>query len=137
MADNKTRQRAGSAAVFLDGIQDEHRRADAKAVCDLMSQVTGEPAVMWGNSIVGFGQLHLRYDGGRELDWFLVGFSPRKESTTLYIGDGFDAYDELLGRLGKHSTGKSCLYIKRLSDVDADVLRQLVTRSVAHQRRST
>jgi len=89
---------------------------------------------MWGSSIIGFGQQHLVYDSGRELDWFDVGLSPRKQSLTLYITEGFDGYAELLGRLGKHSTGKSCLYIKRLSDVDQDVLEEIVTRSIARTR---
>lgn len=136
MAENKTQANAGSVADFLNCIEDERRREDAHTVCDLMARITGEQPVMWGSSIVGFGQLHLRYDSGRELAWFLVGFSPRKQSTTLYIGDGFDAYEELLGRLGKHSTGKSCLYLRRLSDVDMDVLERLVAESVEHQRRA-
>lgn len=136
MAENKTQPHAGSVPGFLDSIDDELRREDARAVCKLMMRITGEHPTMWGPSIVGFGQLHLRYDSGRELDWFLVGFSPRKQSTTLYIGDGFEAHAGLLSRLGRHSTGKSCLHIKRLSDVDTDVLEQLVTDSVEHQRGS-
>ena len=97
-----------------------------------MEEVTGEKAVMWGDSIVGFGTYHYVYASGREGDWPVTGFAPRKQALTLYIMSGFDQYDELLARLGKHSTGKSCLYIKRLSDVDVDVLRELVAESVAH-----
>lgn len=91
MVQNKTQPQAGSVSGFLDGIEDGRRRADAAAVCELITRVTDEQPVMWGSSIVGFGQLHLRYDSGRELDWFLVGFAPRRQSTTLYIGDGFAA----------------------------------------------
>ncbi len=134
MAENKTTQGTGNVVDYLAGIPDEQRRADAQSVCDLMARVTGEPPAMWGSSIVGFGHMHVRYASGRQLDWFLVGFAPRKQSTTLYIGDGFDAYAGLLSRLGTHSTGKSCLYVKRLSDVDLAVLEELVTQSVTHQR---
>ena len=101
-----------------------------------MEDVTGAEATMWGDSIVGFGSYHYTYASGRENDWFLVGFAPRKRSLTLYIMSGFDAYDELLGRLGKHSTGKSCLYINKLTDVDTAVLRDLVQQSVDHMRKT-
>jgi hypothetical protein len=134
MAELKTQPNDDDVAAFLENVPDPQRREDAKQVCALMARVTGAPATMWGSSIVGFGQQHLVYDSGRELDWFDVGLSPRKQSLTLYITEGFDGYAELLGRLGKHSTGKSCLYIKRLSDVDQDVLEEIVTRSVARTR---
>jgi hypothetical protein len=131
MAELKTRPGGDDVKAFLDAVPDEQRRADAKVVCDLMAEVTGEPPVMWGESIVGFGSRHLRYESGRELDWMVIGFSPRKASLTLYLMEGYDGYGEQLGRLGKFTTGKSCLYIKRLSDVDFGVLRELVTSSVA------
>ncbi len=89
---------------------------------------------MWGPAIVGFGSYHYRYASGREADWFLAGFAPRKQDLTLYLMSGYDLYDELMGKLGKHSTGKSCLYIKHLSDIDVDALRELVESSVAHMR---
>ena len=103
-------------------------------MCDLLARVTGQPAVMWGNAIVGFGRRHLRYDSGRELDWMEIGFSPRKASTTIYLSDGFGAHADLLGRLGKHTVSGSCLHLKRLEDVDTAVLEELVTRSVADVR---
>ncbi|RLT41381.1 MAG: DUF1801 domain-containing protein [Chloroflexi bacterium] len=131
MAELKTQQNDASVTDFINGV-DEKRRDDCFALLDLMSEVTGAPAKMWGTAIVGFGEYHYKGASGREGDWMLVGFSPRKQNLTLYIMSGFDRYDELLAKLGKHSTGKSCLYIKRLADVDRDVLRQLVAASVAH-----
>lgn len=112
----------------------EPRQADARAVNELLTEMTGVEPAMWGPSIVGYGERHLTYESGRELDWFEVGFSPRKAATTLYLTEGFDGYDELLGQLGAHTTGKSCLYLKRLSAVDSGVLRELVRRSVEHVR---
>lgn len=119
----------GDVDAFLAGISDEQRRADAAEVCALMASATGQPPVMWGSAIVGFGSRHLVYDSGRELDFLVVGFSPRKAATTLYLAGELEAYADELGRLGKHTTGKGCVYVKRLSDVDADVLRELVTRA--------
>ncbi len=134
MADNKTQQTAASVDEFLASVEDETRREDARTLLELMREVTGEEAVMWGPSIVGFGHQQMVYDRGREVDWFHVGFSPRKQSLTLYIMDGFDEYEGLLSRLGKHSTGKSCLYVKRLDDVDTEVLTDLIGKSVAQVR---
>ena len=131
MAELKTKAGGGDVQASLDAVPDEQRRADAKVVCDLMAEVTGEPPVMWGDSVVGFGSRHMRYATGREIDWMVIGFSPRKANLTLYLMEGYDGYGDQLARLGKFSTGKSCLYIKRLSDVDLDVLRELVTSSVA------
>ena len=91
---------------------------------------------MWGDSIVGFGSYHYKYESGREGDWFVTGFSPRKRNLTLYIMSGFDEYDKLLGKLGKHSIGKSCLYIKKIEDVDVDVLKELVQKSVDHMKKA-
>ena len=129
MAEAKTTRTGASAAEFLTGVADPKRRADAQAVCDLMAEVTGAQPEMWGGSIVGFGTYHYRYATGREGDWPAVGLSPRKQYLTVYISEGFDSYDELLGRLGPHRTGRSCLYITRLSDVDREVLRELVANS--------
>jgi hypothetical protein len=119
---------------FLAAVPDETRRADAAVVARLMEEVTGQPPVLWGTSMVGFGHYHYRYESGREGDSPVVGFSPRKAQLVLYLMNGFESYGELLGRLGRHSTGKSCLYIKRLSDVDLAVLRELIERSVAWLR---
>ena len=134
MAELETKESEASVEAFLASVPDEQQRADARAVCALMGEVTGQPPKMWGKSMVGFGRYHYRYASGREGDWFVVGFSPRKRDLTLYIMPGFRAYEGLLAKLGKHKTGKSCLYLKRLSDVDGAVLRELVTRSVAHMR---
>jgi hypothetical protein len=129
----KTRATSDSVEEFLAAVADERRRRDALAVCALMAEVTGEPPRMWGPSMVGFGQHHYRYASGHEGDTFLVGFAPRRTALTVYLMDGFDGREELLARLGKHSTGKACLYIKRLDDVDVDVLRELVAASVANR----
>lgn len=116
---------------FIDAVANETRRSDARALRELMTSVTGEPPVMWGSSIVGFGSYHYRYDSGRTGDAPVAGFSPRKTNLVVYLVGGFeDRYPELLERLGPHTTGKACLYLKRLADVDLDVLRQLVERSV-------
>lgn len=134
MAELKTQRNDASVADFLNAIPDETRRADCLAVAEMMRQATGAEAEMWGASIVGFGRYRYRYASGREGDWLLAGFSPRKANLTIYLMTGYDDYDKLMARLGKHSTGKSCLYIKRLSDVDVDVLRELIETSVAHMR---
>ena len=132
MAELKTKLSDASVEVFLDGIADEAKRRDSYAILSMMQEVTGVEAKMWGDSIVGFGSYRYKYASGREGDWPLVGFSPRKQNLTLYIMSGFEQYDQLLQRLGKHSTAKSCLYIKRLADVDLAVLRELVKLSVEH-----
>jgi hypothetical protein len=128
----KTQPTDDDIAAFLAAIPDERRRADSEAVCRLMAEETGETPVLWGTAIVGFGRHHYRYASGREGDWMAVGFSPRKQNLTLYLMDGFAGYEELLAKLGRHSTGKSCLYIKRLEDVDTDVLREMVRASYRH-----
>lgn len=132
MAELKTKKNDGDVDAFLDAIEDGRKQADAKRIREIMAEVTADRGTMWGDSIVGFGTYHYRYASGREGDWFKVGFSPRKQNLTLYIMSGFDRYEGLLERLGKHSTGKSCLYVKRLDDVDVDVLKELVAGSVAH-----
>ena len=132
MATLKTVSNDQSVDAFLAAIEDARKRADCMTLRALMQEVTGEPAQMWGDAIVGFGSYHYKYASGREGDWFLTGFAPRKQALTVYIMAGFDDYDALMARLGKHTTGKSCLYIKRLDDVDLDVLRELVRRSVDH-----
>ena len=136
MAKLKTKKNRKSVRKFLDGVESPTRREDARKVHDLMEKVTGAKAEMWGDSIVGFGSYHYRYASGREGGWFLTGFSPRKTGLTLYIMSGFGHYEELLGELGTHKTGKSCLYINHLEDVDVKVLRKLVKESVTHLTRS-
>lgn len=132
MAELKTRPNDGDVQAFLAAVADDERRVDALTVCDLMSRVTGEEPVMWGPAIVGFGSQQLRYASGRELDWMRAGFSPRKANLTIYLMQGFDLHTTALGRLGKHKTAKSCLYIKRLSDVDLEVLAELIKASYDH-----
>ncbi len=131
MAELKTKKNDADVGAFLDGIENEKRRAECRAVVELMADATGEPPAMWGGSIIGFGTYHYRYSTGREGDWMATGVSPRKQNLTLYIMSGFPSHEALLKRLGRHTTGKSCLYIKKLEDVDLDVLRQLVRESFA------
>jgi hypothetical protein len=134
MAQLETARTDASVDDFIDGIDDGGRREECRTVLRLMKRVTGRDPAMWGATIVGFGSYHFTYDSGREGDWFLTGFSPRKRSLTLYVMAGFDRWKSLMARLGKHTTGKSCLYIKRLSDIDLDVLEELVSASVEHMR---
>ena len=129
MSDVKTKKNEASVDGFLKSVENEKRREDSFVVLDLMKEVTGERPTMWGTSIVGFGSYHYKGASGREGDWMKVGFSPRKQSMTLYIMDGFGSYDSLLNKLGKYKTGKSCLYINKLEDVDQTVLRELVQQS--------
>jgi len=136
MAELKTKPTESSVEDFLNSVENEKQRSDSLAIVELMADVTGAPPTMWGSSIVGFGSYHYTYASGREGDWMLVGFWPRKRNLTLYIMSGFEQYDDLLARLGKHSTGKSCLYIKKLEDIDMDVLRELVSLSVEHMKAS-
>ena len=134
MAELKTKPTDQSVESFLNSISDDQRREDCFTVLELMKRVTQTEPQMWGSSIVGFGSYHYKYASGREGDAILTGFSPRKQNLTLYIMAGFDQYDELLKKLGKHSVGKSCLYIKRLADVDLPTLEELVRGSVIHMR---
>ena len=120
---------------FLSAVHDERRRADAKRLCTIMREVTGEPAVMWGPSIVGFGTYRHSYDSGRTGDWPLVGFSPRKQPLVVYLVGGYEArHASVLARFGPHKTGKGCLYLKRLDDVDESALRELIDRTVRVHR---
>ena len=132
MAQLTTAANDDDVEAFLDSIADEARQSDAREVRALMSAAAKAPAVMWGSAIVGFGSRRLRYDDGREIDWMVIGFSPRKSNTTLYLSGGVDHYADLFARLGKHTTGKGCLYLQRVSDVDRDVLVEVIARSVAH-----
>ena len=131
----KTQRNSTSVKSFIDTVPDEQRRKDARAVSAIMQDVTGEKPAMWGTSIVGFGSYHYKYDSGQEGDWPLVGFSPRKDSLTLYIMPGFAEYGGLLEKLGKHKKGVSCLYIKSLDDVHVPTLKTLVRQSVKHMKK--
>src|SRR5688500_2883557 len=128
MAEIKTKPTDVSVDAFLDGVEHPVRRADGKTVRAMMERVTGEPAVMWGPSIVGFGSYHYRYASGHEGDTCRVGFSPRSANLVLYVG-GFPEYDALLAKLGKYKRSKACLYLSKLADVDLDVLEAIVARS--------
>ena len=130
----KTQPNDKSVEQFLQALDDEQKQADSFQILEWMEEITGEAPEIWGDSIVGFGSYHYKYESGREGDWFLTGFSPRKKQLSLYIMSGFSRYEELLGQLGKHKTGKSCLYIKRLADVDPSVLQKLISESVAYMR---
>lgn len=135
MAELKTKRTAASVDAFLKRIPDQARRQDCLALLRLMKQVTRAEPKMWGAHMVGFGTYHYVYASGREGDWFLTGFAPRKQDLTLYIMSGFGRHPSLMAKLGKHKTGKSCLYIKRLEDVDLAVLKELVAASVKHVKK--
>ena len=135
MAQRKTTQNESDVNAFLDAVENPRRRADARQLLALMQEMTGELPKMWGPSIVGFGRYHYRYASGREGDSLVVGFSPRKQNLVIYIMPGFSDYGELLGRLGKFRTGRSCLYVNKLDDVDLGSLEELVRESVAEMRR--
>jgi hypothetical protein len=136
MAELKTKRTAQDPVHFLNSLTDEQKRQDCFTLLALMKQATRAEPKMWGSSIVGFGDYHYKYESGRENDWFLVGFSPRKQNLTLYLMTGFDQYRALLKQLGKHTTGKSCFYIKRLDDVHLPTLKKLVQPSVKHMAKS-
>ena len=135
MPEAKTLPNDASVAAFLAAVDDPQRRADAQQLVRLMQQATGEPPVLWGSAIVGFGRYHYRYASGHEGDSCLVGFSPRKGDISVYLQDGFDERADLLARLGRHKLGKVCLYLRRLADVDMAVLADLIGQSVAEMRR--
>jgi len=135
LAELKTRRNNASVSTFLGAIEDKHQRADARKISAMMRAATGSRAKMWGTAIVGFGSYHYKYASGQEGDWHLVGFSPRKKNLTLYIMSGFGGFEKLMAKLGKYTTGKSCLYIRQLDDVDAATLRKLIEESVADMRK--
>ena len=135
MSDPKTRPSDASVEAFIEAVDHPRRREDARILLKLMRRVTGEEPVMWGPSIVGFGRYRYRYASGQEGEWPIAGFSPRKQNLSIYILPGFGDYDDLLSRLGKHKTGKSCLYVNKLADVDMDVLESLVRATTAEMKR--
>lgn len=130
MAEPKTQKTNESVTAFINKIADEQRREDCFAVAKIMEEVTKSKPKMWGTSIVGFGEYHYKYESGRTGDWPITGFSPRKQNLTLYIMAGFDKHPDLMAKLGPHSTGKSCLYIKRLSDIHVPTLKKLIKESI-------
>ena len=133
MAENKTRATDASVDAFLAAVEPEQRRADGRILLDMMTRITGEPPALWGPSIIGFGSEHYRYESGREGDMPRIGFSPRKAQLVLYLATSLPERDALLARLGKHSTGKSCLYVTKLADVDMAVLEELIARSWSYR----
>ena len=130
----KTRENDADVEAFIDGVENQTRCEDARVVTRWMQEITGEPAKMWGGTMIGFGHYDYKYASGKEGRWFITGLSPRKQNLTLYIMPGFSKYDALLERLGKHKLGKSCLYINKLKDVDEAVLKELIGLSVDHMR---
>lgn len=134
MAENKTKPTKASVDSYLAGIQDPSQRADAKTLVKIMEIVSGEKAKMWGTAIVGFGTDHYVYESGREGDTPLIGFSARKAANVIYSAIGFPGADALLKKLGKHTTGKGCLYIKSLADINDDILKAMLSKSVAARR---
>ena len=136
MAELQTKKTKVSASSFLNGIEDDQKRKDCKAVAAIMQKAAKAKPAMWGPAIIGFGKSTYVYPDGREMDWMLVAFSPRKQNITLYLGSGFPEYDSLMAKLGTHSCGKSCLYIKKLSDVHLPTLTKLITASVKHTRKT-
>lgn len=135
MAEPKTKPTKQSVTAFLKSVPDEQRREDAAKLIELMRAATKEDPVMWGPSIIGFGSYRYHYESGREADWPITGLSPRKQNLVVYVMPGFAEYEDLLAKLGKHTTGASCLYIKRLSDVHLPTLKTLITRSVAAMKK--
>ena len=135
MAELKTKKTNASVSAYLNAITDKQKRADCKAIAKMMRDVTGNNAKMWGSSIVGYGSYDYKYASGREGTWPICGFSSRAQNITVYIMSGFSKFKNLMNRLGQYQTGKSCLYIKKLDDVDRKVLRDLIASSVKEMRR--
>jgi hypothetical protein len=134
-AELKTKPTEASVEDFLNGVEDERVRADCRQIARLMTDATGAPPKMWGANIVGFGTRTAKYASGKEVDWLIVGFSPRKANLTLYLSTGEKWNEELLSKLGRHKTGMGCLYFKRLSEVDEDVLKKLINESVERAKK--
>ncbi len=132
MAELKTKQNDASVDDFLESIPNEQVRTDCQTIVQIMAKASNSSAKMWGASIIGFGSYHYRYASGREADWMRIGFAPRKQNMALYIVSGFEEYEKLLAQLGKYSRAKSCLYIKKLSDIHLPILEKLIQASVKH-----
>lgn len=133
---NKTVETDASVEEFINGVDNEQKRKDSWDLLALMENITGSKAKMWGSSLIGFGQYHYKYESGREGDFFITGFSPRKTALTVYVMPGFDGYKKQLEKLGPYKTGKSCLYLKNLEVVDRNVLQEIIKDSVSvmHKR---
>lgn len=131
MAELKTKKTAESAIAFLNKIENNEKQSDAFKIMELMEKLTNAPAQMWGSAIVGFGEVKLKYSSGREVEWMICGFSPRKQNITIYIHEDFPEKKELLAQLGKHQSGKGCIYINRLSDINLLVLEKYIATGVA------
>lgn len=131
----KTKKNSASVSAFISGVKDEQKRADCKTIMKMMKSVTGKQPKMWGKSIVGYDSYHYTYASGKQGDWPVIAFSPRASTITLYIMSGFDEYADLMKKLGKHKTGKSCLYIQKLEDVDVKVLERIMKKSVAWMKK--
>ncbi len=134
MAKLKTKPTKIKVSSFLDKVEDEKKRKDCRELVALMRSVSGINPKMWGSAIVGFGSYHYKYNSGREGDWMVTGFSPRKQNISIYIMPGFSDYGAMMNKLGKYTTGKSCLYVKELDDIDRGILRKLVEKSVADMK---
>jgi len=134
MAELKTKENKASVKKFLNSVKDEQKRQDSFKILEMMKKITKEDPKMWGPSIVGFGSYHYKYASGHEGDMCIAGFSPRKEALTIYILPGFEKYDSLMKKLGKYKTGKSCLYIRRLEDIDTKVLTELISESYKYMK---
>ena len=135
MAELKTKKNEASVEKFLDGVKDAKKREDSYIILKIMKQITKADPKMWGTSMIGFGSYHYKYSSGREGDWFVTGFSPRKQSLTLYIMSGISKYPDLLKKLGKFKTGKGCLYINKIEDVDIKILKELIKQSVGYLKK--
>ena len=136
MAANKTQPSKASVTAFVNAIEPAQKRADARKIAAMMRRATGKRAKMWGPSIVGYGTYHYKYASGREGDFIVTGYAPRKQALTVYIMAGFSRYGALMKKLGKYKTGKSCLYIKRLADVDEAILEKLINESVKYMQKN-
>ena len=135
MAELKTQPNDQNVEAFLNSVDNDAKRQDALTILEMMKQITGENPKMWGNSIIGFGNFHYKYESGREGDWFVTGFSPRKQNLTVYLMSGFEGKSDLLNQLGKHKIGKGCLYIKKLEDIQLNTLKTLIQNSVEETRK--
>lgn len=135
MATNKTQPNDSDVNSFIESVNEDKKRADCFKLVEIMQEITNEKPKMWGPSIVGFGDYHYKYESGREGDFFIVGFSPRKQNLTLYIMPGFERYEKLMADLGKYKTGKSCLYVKSLDDINLETLKELIIESVSYMNK--
>ncbi len=135
MTELKTKPTNASIKAYLKTVENAQKRTDCEELLKVMQEITGEKPKMWGDAMVGFGSYHYVYPTGNSSDWFITGFAPRKQALTIYIMNGYSKYDALMKKLGKYKLGKSCLYIKRLDDIDRKTLRSLITRSIRDMRK--